>query len=264
MKFTSAPCSPQRTTRTVTCGCSADGTAQSPATTPSSPHHGDTTSGVRQLCIKRDIPHVLMVHGTPDQVDDSEGRSCGTARSSRAGVTASWSARTSTRHLPDHRRRPRHAHQPLARRVATCFARSSQPCRNGSSSACAAATAANAYRPTRMSRWSRQPPTWQQTSTAGPGCSSCRRSPDVGSDRRRSYVLRDPRHRTPDTWPGRVARRRRHLRRPERPRRLGRRYPTPGRPRRVRPPVRCGARQAAELDTAGDLDRFADYVEACA
>ena len=59
-------------------------------------HHGDTTSGVRQLCIKRDIPHVLMVHGTPDQVDDSEGRSCGTASHPGLAVTASWSARTST------------------------------------------------------------------------------------------------------------------------------------------------------------------------
>ena len=48
-------------------------------------HHGDTTSGVRQLCIKRDIPHVLMVHGTPDQVDDSEGPVVWNSESSRAG-----------------------------------------------------------------------------------------------------------------------------------------------------------------------------------
>jgi len=47
-------------------------------------HHGDTRSGVRAACAKARLPHILMVHGSPDRVADS-GLVVWNSESSRAG-----------------------------------------------------------------------------------------------------------------------------------------------------------------------------------
>jgi len=47
-------------------------------------HHGDTRSVVRAACAKARLPHILMVHGSPDRVADS-GLVVWNSESSRAG-----------------------------------------------------------------------------------------------------------------------------------------------------------------------------------
>ena len=224
-------------------------------------HHGDTTPASGQLCIKRDIPHVLMVHGTPDQVDDSEGWSWN-SESSRAGCNGIVV-------------RP-HVDPAIYRPPPATTSRSSTSAEKGgdlfrqivhnhagtSSSACAAATAT----PTHTGRPDvEMVDSHRRGSRRLAGYISYRRSPDDGVRTGvHSMCSGIPVIAHPTPGLVEVARRRRHLRRPDDL------AGWVGAIRRLDDPDEYARRsaaalaRAAELDTATDLDRFADYVEACA